>query len=121
MVSITSIKYKVKKILTILELLSLMKTRLEALAKIFVFRRIANKQQPLKTIWIITSKSSTGKLYFKVFIIWIVYITCKKVTIDKKSSGKYDLSKMESILSKQAIFIKTKLYTSKQLSLIFYS
>jgi hypothetical protein len=77
-----------------------MKTRLEALAKIFVFRRIANKQQPLKTI---------------------VYITCKKVTIDKKSSGKYDLSKMESILSKQAIFIKTKLYTSKQLSLIFCS
>jgi hypothetical protein len=50
MVSITSRKYKVKKILAILELLSLMKTRLEALAKIFVFRRIANKQQPLKTI-----------------------------------------------------------------------
>lgn len=96
-VSITNIKYKVKKILTIFELLSLIKTRLEKQAKILVFKRITNRQHPTKTIWVATSKSSTGKLYFKLFIIWIVYNTCKKITKDKKSSGKYDLNRMESI------------------------
>ena len=85
-VSITSIKYKVKKILTTFELSSLIKTRLEKQAKILVSKRITNRQHPTKTIWVATSKSSTGKLYFKLFIIWIVYNTCKKITKDKNRS-----------------------------------
>ncbi len=77
---------------------SFKKRNVEKNPSIFKFNKRQKTQNKIKNVWQKTSLSKIGKLKLKLFTTRALNTSCAKIDNERKTSGKNDFNKRESII-----------------------